>query len=66
LIVPFDEQKNWKPLFRWLAKAVKVVAPKSALTVQQIGRAMINATLSGYPAHVLEIKDIRKLAATTA
>jgi uncharacterized protein YbjT (DUF2867 family) len=66
VIVPFDDQKNWKPLFRWLAKAVKAVAPKSALAVQQIGRAMINATLSGYPAHVLEIKDIRKLAVTTA
>jgi uncharacterized protein YbjT (DUF2867 family) len=66
VIIPFDHQKNWKPLFRWLAKAVKAIAPKSALTVQQIGRAMINATISGYPAHVLEIKDIRKLAAAGA
>jgi uncharacterized protein YbjT (DUF2867 family) len=65
VITPFDGQKNWKPLFKWMAKAIRAVAPKSALAVQQIARAMINATISGYPSPILEVKDIRKLAGTT-
>jgi uncharacterized protein YbjT (DUF2867 family) len=64
VITPFDGQKNWKPLFKWMAKAIRAVAPKSALAVQQIARAMINATISGYPSPILEVKDIRKLAGT--
>jgi len=62
VITPSEGQKNWKPLFKWLAKTIRAISPKSALTVNQIGHAMINATISGHPVHVLEVKDIRKLA----
>jgi hypothetical protein len=33
------------------------------LTMQEVGRAMINAVTTAYPKAVLEIKDIRQLAA---
>lgn len=62
VMVPFEGQKNWKRSYRWLAKIIKAVAPKSVLGVQQVGLAMINATLVGYPSQILEVKDIRKLA----
>jgi len=64
VMVPFEGQKNWKRSYTWIAKIIKTVAPKSVLGVQQVGRAMINATRAGYPRQILEIKDIRKLAET--
>jgi len=65
VMVPFEGQKNWKKTYIWIAKIIKVFAPKSILTIQEVGRAMINAALIGYPKQVLEIKDIRQLAGTT-
>lgn len=62
VMTPFEGQKNWKRTYKWLANLVKAILPKSALTVQQVGRAMINATLAGIPSQVLEIKDIRRIA----
>jgi hypothetical protein len=32
------------------------------LTIQQVGKAMINAATTGYPGSILEISDIKKLA----
>jgi len=60
---PFDGQKNWKSLYKFLAKLIKVFAPKSVLSMQEVGRAMINAVIIGYPSPVLEVADIRALAA---
>ena len=62
VMTPFEGQKNWKRAYRWIANVIKTIAPKSALTVQQVGRAMINAVIGGYPSQILEVKDIRKLA----
>jgi hypothetical protein len=45
-----------------LVKALKFIVPKSVLTLQEVGRAMINAVTIGYPKNVLEIKDIKELA----
>lgn len=59
---PFPEQKNWKPIVKFLVKVIKAIAPKSVLTLQQVGRAMINAVTAGYEKNVLEVSDIRKLA----
>jgi len=33
--------------------------------MQQVGRAMIHAVISGYPKQILEIEDIRELANKT-
>jgi hypothetical protein len=59
---PFEGQKNWKPIVKLLVKALKFIVPKSVLTLQEVGRAMINAVTIGYPKNVLEIKDIKELA----
>ncbi len=59
---PFPGQKNWKPIVKFLVKIIKALSPKSVLTLQEVGRAMINAVTVGYPKNVLEVSDIRKLA----
>ncbi len=59
---PFPGQKNWKPIVKFLVKIIKAISPKSVLTLQEVGRAMINAVKAGYPKNVLEVADIRKLA----
>lgn len=59
---PFPGQKNWKPLFKFIVKVIKAVAPKSVLSMHEVGQAMINAVTMGYSKNVLEVKDIRELA----
>lgn len=61
-MLPFKGQKNWRSAYKFIAKAIKFFAPKSILTVQEVGRAMIHAVTIGYPKSILEISDIRKLA----
>ena len=59
---PFPEQKNWKPVVKFLVKIVKFLSPKSVLTLKEVGNAMINAVTIGYPKNVLEVADIKELA----
>jgi uncharacterized protein YbjT (DUF2867 family) len=59
---PFTGQKNWKPIVKFIVKIIQFISPKSVLTLQQVGRAMINAVTVGYPKNVLEVSDIRQLA----
>lgn len=59
---PYPGQKNVKSIFRLLLPVILLLFPKSSLTLQQVGRAMIHAVTKGYPKQVLEISDIRKLA----
>ena len=66
VIAPFPEQKNWRPVFRFIVKVIKALFPASVLSLHEIGQAMINAVTIGYPKNVLEIKDIRTLASATA
>lgn len=62
MMKPFPEQKNWKPIVKSLVKLVQFISPRSVLTLQEVGRAMINAVTVGYPKNVLEVSDIRQLA----
>jgi len=62
VMLPFPGQKNWKSAYKFLAEIFKVFSPRSILTMQEVGRAMINAATIGYPKNVLEIPDIRALA----
>ena len=58
-------QKNLPTAYKlvaWLYPFVKVVYPKGVCTLKQMGLAMINSILKGYPKTVLEVKDIKKLA----
>ena len=59
---PFPEQKNWKTLYKIIVKIIKVISAKSVLSMQEVGRAMINAVIVGYPKNILEISDIKNLA----
>jgi nucleoside-diphosphate-sugar epimerase len=62
VMLPFPEQKNWKSIYKLIVKMIKVFSPKSVLTMQEVGKAMINAVTIGYPKQILEIADIKQLA----
>jgi len=65
---PYPGQRNlpwWFHLFGWLFPLVRMVAPNSVSTMQQVGRAMIHATTYGAPSTVLEVKDINALGKET-
>jgi uncharacterized protein YbjT (DUF2867 family) len=65
LMTPKPGQKHLKALYRAalvLAPVVKLFIP--ALTLQQVGRAMIRCVKSGAAKRVLEVADIAALAAS--
>lgn len=62
IMQPFTDQKNWKSIVKILVKVVKFISPKNVLTLQEVGRAMINAIVKGYHKNVLEISDIKALS----
>lgn len=59
---PFEGQKNWKAIYKWIVKLIKFFVPDNIITMQELGKAMIHVTTSGYEKHILEIKDIKQLA----
>lgn len=62
---PTKGQKNVKSLFRvitGLYPVLRLVFPNNVSTMKQVGLAMINSVLKGYPKQILEIKDINELA----
>lgn len=50
--------------FMWLLPIVKRISKNGVLSLQEIGQAMIKAATTGYKKQVLEVKDIKELAAT--
>ena len=46
-----------------LLPLIRRLFPNQILTTEQIGRAMLNLVTHPYPKHILEIKDIRAVAA---
>ncbi len=46
-----------------LLPVLRMAFPAHVLTTEQIGRAMLNLVDHPYPKHILEIKDIRAVAA---
>ena len=62
VMLPFPNQKNWKTIYKIIARIIKAISPKNVLTMQEVGRAMINAVTTGYSKSILEIKDIKQLA----
>jgi uncharacterized protein YbjT (DUF2867 family) len=58
-------QKNLKisyKLFAWIYPIGRAVYPAGFCTLREVGRAMINATVKGYPKKILEVEDIVELA----
>jgi uncharacterized protein YbjT (DUF2867 family) len=65
IMKPVDGQQSLNGVYRWfiwLYPVVNFLAPKSTLTLHQVGQAMINAVTKGYDKAVLEVGDIRELA----
>jgi hypothetical protein len=41
---------------------IRLISPKSILSLKQVGIAMIKAVTKGYDKQMLEVNDIRKLS----
>ncbi|MBA4406620.1 epimerase [bacterium] len=64
-IQPTKGLKNTYKIYKVLAPCypvLKFLFPKYVVTLEEIGRAMINATLNGYEKKILECNDIRELS----
>ena len=60
-------QRNVKGYYKflaWLYPIGRAIYPAGFCTLQEVGRAMINAVSNGYPKQILNVKDIVKLANT--
>jgi uncharacterized protein YbjT (DUF2867 family) len=65
IMKPVEEQQSLNGVYRWfmwLYPVVNFVAPKSTLTLHQVGQAMINCVTKGYNKPILEVADIREAA----
>jgi hypothetical protein len=49
-------------LLAWLYPLGRALYPAGFCTLQEVGRAMINAATKGYPRQILDVKEIVKLA----
>lgn len=56
-------QKNVKTVYKILGPLIAPFFPAKTLKLTQVGKAMINAVLKGYPKQLLEVDDIIELAA---
>ena len=54
--------KSYYKLIGWAYPLLRVFLPNQVSTLRDVGLAMINSVLKGYPKQVLEIKDINALA----
>ncbi|WP_433829036.1 NAD-dependent epimerase/dehydratase family protein [Flavobacterium anhuiense] len=55
-------QVNVKTIYKILGPLIAPFFPQKTLTLKQVGLAMINAVLKGYPKQILEVDDIEELA----
>ena len=62
---PYQGQQNWKLIYKWIVQAMQLVVPKKIISMHELGLAMVNASIKGYPKAILEIDDIKKLAQAT-
>ena len=58
--------KGWYKAIAWIYPIGRALAPGRFCTLQEVGRAMINAATAGAPRHVLEVRDIVDLAGMRA
>ena len=49
-------------LVAWLYPVWKRLFPKFVTTLKELGLAMINAAIKGYPKNIIEVEDIKRLA----
>lgn len=60
---PVKGQKNVKWFFKPIIALFPILLPSQSLTLHQVAQAMINTISKGYKQAVLEIRDIKALAA---
>lgn len=63
-MLPYPGQKNSKTIYTFIVKLIGLFSKKSICSLQQVGQAMINVVQKSYPKQVLEVSDIRQLAAS--
>jgi uncharacterized protein YbjT (DUF2867 family) len=66
--LPLKPSQTYYKTYRylgWLFSLMKVIAPNYVITLKDLAAAMINATLTGYPKHIVELKDMKLLARTS-
>ncbi len=54
--------KSYYKFFAWIYPIGRALYPAGFCTLEEVGRAMINAAGKGYPKRILEVKDIVELA----
>jgi uncharacterized protein YbjT (DUF2867 family) len=54
--------KSYYKFFAWIYPIGRALYPAGFCTLQEVGRAMINAAGKGYPKQILEVTDIVRLA----
>ena len=59
---PVEGQKNVRWFFNPFIWVLPHLFPSRSLTLNEVGKAMINTVVKGYPKQVLEIPDIKALA----
>jgi uncharacterized protein YbjT (DUF2867 family) len=62
---PTSGQKNIKGYYKVISALyplLHLLFPNQGSTIHEVGLAMINAVLKGYPKQILEVKDIKELA----
>jgi uncharacterized protein YbjT (DUF2867 family) len=57
--------KSYYKYFAWMIPMLYRVLPNQGCSAREIGLAMIKSVLVGYPKQVLEVRDIKALAAGT-
>jgi hypothetical protein len=62
IMKPTKGQVNVKRLYKILVPLLAPFYRKKILQLKQVGQAMINTVLKGYPKQILEVNDIDKLA----
>lgn len=65
LMTPTKGMKNTQKIyyaFGWLVPVVKLFSSNLVLSLQQVGKAMINSVSKGYNKTALEVSDIRALS----
>lgn len=66
MIIPTKGLKNTLTMYKFSAPVIpfiKIFFPKYICSLKEIGLAMINSVTKGYEKNVLEVDDIKKLAA---
>jgi uncharacterized protein YbjT (DUF2867 family) len=64
---PTEGHRNVKWYYKFIGglyPLLRVILPNQVSTLSDVGKAMINCVLKGYPKQILEIEDINSLAKT--